>query len=115
MGAPKWPPYPPRSERRGVAVTLLDYATGDAPKWPPISSSEGGDAPLGLPGPTFGAPRRSRGTPRRHASALGEPTTCDAWWSTILQPSASRWKMFVAMTDVTDTRPRTWERMFSVQ
>src|SRR5206468_5721303 len=55
------------------------------------------------------------GPPGPHASAPGEPTTCEAWWSTIFQPSASRWKMFVAMTDVTDTRPRTWERMFSVQ
>src|SRR3989442_3503475 len=31
---------------------------------PPGSSSEGGYAPLGLPGQTLGAPRRSRGTPR---------------------------------------------------
>ena len=28
MGAPKWPPYPQRSERPGEAVALLDTRMG---------------------------------------------------------------------------------------
>src|SRR5262249_37712774 len=90
------------------------------PRHGPAYQAKGATPPSwSPPAQTFGAPRRSRGAPRHrgspHPSAAAEPTTCEAWWSTIFQPSASRWKMFVAMTDVTDTRPRTWERMFSVQ
>src|SRR5437762_1407313 len=48
MGAPTWPPYPQRSERRGGAGAPLFLHGG--PDMGPIP-------------PTFGAPRRSRGAP----------------------------------------------------
>src|SRR5881397_1110081 len=78
MGAPTWPPNPPRSGRPGAAVAPLDtptYSTG-APTWPPHSSSEGGYAPLGLPRPRSGRPGGA-GAPLDHGTrpyAFGAPS-----------------------------------------
>src|SRR5947208_7082914 len=61
------------------------------------------------------AAARARARKRAQAAASGgEARTCEAWWCTIRHPSGPRSKRLVASTLVTDTRPSTAERMFSV-
>src|SRR3989449_354437 len=57
MGAPKWPPSPPRSDCPGQAVALLDLARFMR------SVGHGGPEMAPIP-PTLGSPRPSRGAPR---------------------------------------------------
>src|SRR2546430_1986535 len=66
-----WPPAARAGPRSSTCSASGLFRRG-APRWPPSFSSEGGYAPLGLPRPTLGARRRSRGTPR-HCSGGLEP------------------------------------------
>src|SRR5437870_6259021 len=62
MGAPKWPPCPPRSAapRRSRGAPRFRVGLLGAPKWPPCP-------------PRSAAPRRSRGAPRFRVGLLGAP------------------------------------------
>src|SRR6266403_547916 len=58
MGAPTWPPTPPRSGRPGLAVAPLDDLSLGAPTWPPTPPRSGrpGLAVAPLDALSLGAP-----------------------------------------------------------